>query len=232
MLPPPPGTRGGGTFAVVSQERRVVHYASRMAVVTLVCRITGYLRDKALFSVIGAGHLYDMYRTANRIPNAFRGLFAEGTLHAAFVPTLSQLTGKDGDRREALELFRGLLAVLLLVDLSRSTANTVPGSDATVLEVEKEAIVILTQALEVLGDTFAIAGFSGNGRLGVDYFRLKDFDENLDDGARSRIGAVSAQRNTRMGAAVRHAAVQLERVPASLASVASNSSSRSSSVAS
>ena len=65
-----------------------------MAVVTLFCRITGYLRDKALFSVIGAGHLYDMYRTANRIPNAFRGLFAEGTLHAAFVPTLAQLTGK------------------------------------------------------------------------------------------------------------------------------------------
>ena len=86
-----------------------------MAVVTFFCRITGYLRDKALFSVMGAGHLYDMYRTANRIPNAFRGLFAEGTLHAAFVPTLAQLTGKDGDRREAVELFRGLLAVLLLV---------------------------------------------------------------------------------------------------------------------
>jgi len=86
-----------------------------MAVVTLFCRITGYLRDKALFSAIGAGHLYDMYRTANRIPNAFRGLFAEGTLHAAFVPTLAQLTGKEGNRREALELFRGLLAVLLLV---------------------------------------------------------------------------------------------------------------------
>lgn len=92
-----------------------MRHASRMAVVTLICRITGYLRDKALFSVIGAGHFYDMYRTANRIPNAFRGLFAEGTLHAAFVPTLAQMTGKDGDRREALELFRGLLAVLLLV---------------------------------------------------------------------------------------------------------------------
>jgi putative peptidoglycan lipid II flippase len=86
-----------------------------MAVVTLFCRITGYLRDKALFSVIGAGHLYDMYRTANRIPNAFRGLFAEGTLHAAFVPTLARLTGKEGNRREAVELFRGLLAVMLLV---------------------------------------------------------------------------------------------------------------------
>jgi putative peptidoglycan lipid II flippase len=99
----------------VSQEKRVVHHASRMAVVTLFCRISGYLRDKALFSVIGAGHLYDMYRTANRIPNAFRGLFAEGTLHAAFVPTLARLTGKEGDRSEAVELFRGLLAVMLLV---------------------------------------------------------------------------------------------------------------------
>ena len=106
------------------------------------------------------------------------------------------------------------VAVLLLVDLSRSTANRVPGSGSTVLEVEKEAIVILTQALEVLGDTFSIAGFSGSGRLGVDYFQLKDFNESMNEAVRQRIGAVRTQRNTRMGAAVRHAAVALERVPA------------------
>jgi len=93
-----------------------VRHASRMAVVTLFCRVTGYLRDKALFSVIGAGELYDMYRTANRIPNAFRGLLAEGALHAAFVPTLAQLVShEDNERKDALELFRGLLAVMLLV---------------------------------------------------------------------------------------------------------------------
>jgi len=86
-----------------------------MAVVTLFCRMSGYLRDKALFSVLGAGFLYDAYRTANRIPNAFRGLFAEGTLHAAFVPTLSQLVARDDGHEEARELFRGLLAVLLLM---------------------------------------------------------------------------------------------------------------------
>lgn len=86
-----------------------------MVVVTLLCRVSGYLRDKALYSVIGAGFLNDAYRTANRIPNAFRGLFAEGTLHAAFVPTFSQLIGRDPENREARELFRGLLAVLLLV---------------------------------------------------------------------------------------------------------------------
>ncbi len=105
----------GWYSSCVSQEQRLVRFASRMAVVTLFCRVSGYLRDKALFSMIGAGFLYDAYRTANRIPNAFRGLFAEGTLHAAFVPTLSQLVGRDGDREEAKELFRGLLAVLLLI---------------------------------------------------------------------------------------------------------------------
>ncbi len=103
-------------MSFVSQEDRVVRHASRMAVVTLFCRVTGYLRDKALFSVIGAGELYDMYRTANRIPNAFRGLLAEGALHAAFVPTLAQLVSREDDeRKDALELFRGLLAVMLLV---------------------------------------------------------------------------------------------------------------------
>ncbi len=99
----------------MSQEQRLVRHASRMAVVTLFCRISGYLRDKALFSVLGAGFFYDAYRTANRIPNAFRGLFAEGTLHAAFVPTLAQLVSRDDGHEEARELFRGLLAVLLLM---------------------------------------------------------------------------------------------------------------------
>jgi putative peptidoglycan lipid II flippase len=86
-----------------------------MAVVTLLCRVSGYLRDKALFSVLGAGFFYDAYRTANRIPNAFRGLFAEGTLHAAFVPTLSQLVDRDPEGGDARELFGGLLAVMLLI---------------------------------------------------------------------------------------------------------------------
>lgn len=86
-----------------------------MAIVTLVCRISGYLRDKALFWVLGAGDFYDMYRTANRIPNAFRGLFAEGTLHAAFVPALSQAVATEEGKNEARELLRGLVAVMLLV---------------------------------------------------------------------------------------------------------------------
>jgi nitric oxide reductase NorD protein len=112
------------------------------------------------------------------------------------------------DRRE--------VAVLLLVDLSRSTANRVPGSESSVLEIEKEAIVILCEALTILGDSLSVAGFSGSGRLGVDYFRIKGFDEPLSEDVKLRIGGLQPQRNTRMGAAIRHSVRELASQPASV----------------
>ncbi len=102
------------------------------------------------------------------------------------------------------------IGVLLLVDLSRSTANRVAGSRASVLEVEKEALVLFCEAVGIVGDTFAVAGFSGTGRLGVDYYPIKAFGQKTDDDVRSRIGALAPQRSTRMGAAIRHATAQLE----------------------
>jgi len=104
------------------------------------------------------------------------------------------------------------VAVLLLVDLSRSTANTVYGSTASVLDIEKEAIVLFCEALEVVGDSFAIAGFSGTGRLGVDYFIIKEFGEDMGTSVRQRISAMAPQRSTRMGAAIRHAADKFDSI--------------------
>jgi len=106
------------------------------------------------------------------------------------------------------------VAVLLLVDLSKSTSNLVFESTQTVLDVEKEAIILFCEALEVLGDKSAIAGFSGTGRLGVDYYRIKDFTESLDQKVKWRINAMAPQRSTRMGAAIRHAANELGKVEA------------------
>jgi nitric oxide reductase NorD protein len=106
------------------------------------------------------------------------------------------------------------VAVLLLVDLSKSTSNLVFESTHTVLDVEKEAIILFCEALEVLGDKSSIAGFSGTGRLGVDYYRIKDFTESLDDKVKRRINAMSPQRSTRMGAAIRHAVNELGKVEA------------------
>ena len=104
------------------------------------------------------------------------------------------------------------VAALLLIDLSRSTSNTVYNSKVTILSVEKEAIVLFCEALQVVGDAFAIAGFSSTGPLGVDYLRIKGFEENLDDRVKQRINAMAPQRNTRMGAAIRHATCQLENI--------------------
>jgi hypothetical protein len=106
------------------------------------------------------------------------------------------------------------VAVLLLVDLSRSTANRVQGSRQTVLQVTQTAIVLFCEALQVVGDRFAIAGFSGTGRLGVDYLRIKDFDDVLDRRTEGRIAAMTPLRATRMGAAIRHATRRIAAVPA------------------
>lgn len=103
------------------------------------------------------------------------------------------------------------VAVLLLLDISRSTSGAVAGADdATVLSVEKEAAVLFCEALDVVGDAFAIAGFSGTGRLGVDYFPIKDFDQPMTEETKRAIGGLSPQRNTRMGAAIRHATAKLK----------------------
>ncbi len=107
------------------------------------------------------------------------------------------------------------VAVLLLLDMSRSTGNWVQGRlDATVLDVAREAVVLFCQALDVVGDRFAVAGYSGTGRLGVDYYGLKDFDEPMQTSVCLRIGGISPQRNTRMGAAIRHATAMLNQIEA------------------
>jgi nitric oxide reductase activation protein len=105
------------------------------------------------------------------------------------------------------------VAVLLLVDLSGSTKNIVPGTDTSVLTVEKEAIVLFCEALRVVGDDFAVAGFSGRGRLQVDYFRYKNFDEPVNRKVRRRISGMAPQRSTRTGAALRHGVHVLSQNP-------------------
>ena len=98
------------------------------------------------------------------------------------------------------------VAVLLLTDLSRSTANFVQGESKTVLDVEKEALVLFCEALTVLGDDFALAGFSSSGRLWVDYQVIKRFDEPMNPGVMAKMGGLFPGKSTRMGGAIRHGA--------------------------
>ena len=74
-----------------------------------------------------------------------------------------------------------------------------------IIDVNKEALVIMAQSLEELGDSYAIMGFSGHGRDNVEVYVIKEFDRVLSDEVKARVGAVEPKRSTRMGTAIRHA---------------------------
>jgi nitric oxide reductase NorD protein len=99
------------------------------------------------------------------------------------------------------------LAVMFMVDMSGSTKGWI--NDA-----EREALVLLSEALEVLGDRYAIYGFSGMTRKRCEIFRIKRFDEPYSETVQQRIAGVAPQDYTRMGVAIRHLSALLEKVDA------------------
>ena len=102
------------------------------------------------------------------------------------------------------------VAVAFLVDLSGSTSRQIDSADSRrVIDVEKEALVLLCEALEAIGDQYAIYGYSSHGRRHVDFVMLKDFDEPLSRSS-SRIGGLMPLQQNRDGAAIRHAARKLQ----------------------
>lgn len=104
------------------------------------------------------------------------------------------------------------LAVLLLVDVSASTDAWVAGT-RRVIDVEREALLLVSIALDTLGERYAVLSFSGESAGGVRVKTLKDFDETGHGPARLRIAALEPERYTRVGAPLRHASALLARQP-------------------
>lgn len=104
------------------------------------------------------------------------------------------------------------VAVCFLLDMSGST-NARISKNKRVLDVEKEALLLMSEALEAIGDAYAIYGFSSQGRRRVSFYRFKDFDEPYGEQIERRISAARCLVNTRLGAAVRHATWHLNRQP-------------------
>jgi hypothetical protein len=97
------------------------------------------------------------------------------------------------------------LSVLVLLDLSKSTNDVIQNSDTTVLDLAREATVLLADAMARIGDHFAIHGFSSNTRHDVGYYRFKDFDRPYGPLQKARLAAMTGHLSTRMGTALRHA---------------------------
>ena len=111
------------------------------------------------------------------------------------------------------------VAVSILLDQSSSTARTItrnplqpythPGR--RIIEIEKEGLVLMSEALEAVGDIYSINGFTSEGRRNVKFYVIKDFDEKYSEDTERRIGGITFQNNTRLGAAIRHASAKLLR---------------------
>ncbi len=99
--------------------------------------------------------------------------------------------------------------------LMRLRTRTMPDSGwrpyKKIIDVERESAVLLMWALEAIGDTYGIYGFSGYGRDNVEFFVIKDIEEEFSERVKKRISKISPLHATRMGPAIRHATSKLER---------------------
>ena len=84
---------------------------------TLISRLLGFVRDQLIAFTLGTGPVAEAFFVAQRLPNLFRALFAEGAFNNAFVPLFAKRIegeGEDKARAFAIEVFSALLAWLLL----------------------------------------------------------------------------------------------------------------------
>ena len=156
-----------------------------------------------------------------RVTNELDG--EEFDLNAVIDYVIDRRAAKVGGGHQSERLYikrlrrRRDVAVSFLLDQSSSTARTIgrhplqpytrPGR--RIIEIEKEGLVLMSEALEAVGDTYSINGFTSEGRRNVKFYVVKDFDEKYSDEVKRRIGGITFQNNTRLGAAIRHATAKL-----------------------
>jgi len=162
-----------------------------------------------------------------------RAVEARSDIRAGLAPSERVYMRRDRARRE--------VAAAFLVDLSASVREPVPDPDdepekphdadsndhpvwgvrpslmerdeqrRRVLDIQKEALALMVQALEALGDEYGIYGFSGETRENVEFYVAKELGDRLGIKVWNAIAAMSARRYTRMGTAIRHTIRKLER---------------------
>lgn len=114
---------------------------------------------------------------------------------------------------ETIRNARRDMAVTLLIDVSGSTDGWV-STHRRVIDVEREALLLVCLALETLGEPYNVLAFSGEGPEYVTVRPIKSFDERWSDDIALRIAGLEPERYTRAGGAIRHATALLMREPA------------------
>ena len=112
-----------------------------------------------------------------------------------------QLDGDDIDRLYQSERrSRRDMAITLLVDVSGSTDSWI-AQDRRVIDVEREALLLVCIALEGMAEPYSVLAFSGEGPQGVVVRSVKRFDETYDASVAQRIAGLEPEHYTRAGCA-------------------------------
>ena len=133
-------------------------------------------------------------------------------INAVIASSIDMRMGMQPDTRIMMRSVRKIrdISVLVLLDLSESTNDKVAGQEHTVLDLTRQATVLLADAICKVGDPFAVHGFCSDGRHNVEYHRFKDFDQPYNEVPKARLAGMTGQLSTRMGAAIRHATHHLK----------------------
>lgn len=133
-------------------------------------------------------------------------------INAAIQSTIDIRMGLQPDPRIMMRSVRKIrdISVLVLLDLSESTNDKVTGQEFSVLDLTRQATVLLADAINKIGDPFAIHGFCSDGRHDVEYYRYKDFNQPYNEIPKAKLAGMTGQLSTRMGAAIRHASHYLK----------------------
>ncbi len=183
----------------------------------------------------------EMYRKMKRLPEGEdididAGIEALIDLRNKMTPDERIYWRRNKDERD--------VGVVFLLDMSASTAEAVeessrdadwsaPGDPVAytawlrarrgeagrrpykrIIDVEKESMALLMNALETIGDRYGVYGFSGFGRENVEFYVIKEVEERLTDRVKRRLDKVAPLHATRMGPAIRHATTKLAHIDA------------------
>jgi nitric oxide reductase NorD protein len=165
------------------------------------------------------GHLGRVARGVTwRRPELARRL-PEGD-HLDLPAVVAALAGRRHSPRRDTRVYRRMQftretqAVLVLLDLSESLNDPVPGSESRALDLARNLSALLVSAFDAATIPIAVHGFSSCGRHDVTYCRLHEFHAPFDSSAKAVLAGLNAKRSTRLGTALRHAGSVLKDVRA------------------
>jgi putative peptidoglycan lipid II flippase len=102
----------------LTEKRKLLKSASVVALITVISRICGYLRDQRVALLLGTSPVADSFILAFRIPNMVRRMTGEGALGASFIPVFTgYLRGKSQPETWAFaqRMFWDIAVVLAVV---------------------------------------------------------------------------------------------------------------------